>query len=452
MPVTETYAAAGSPRPGGARDRRLAGAIVLLGIAFVGVALAKPWGPSPGTGSAGTPSAGTESGGADPTDARPGAATATRRPAPAAFTTSVPPPASAPWLGLRWQRLAADDPRALVRSVERWSGGYVALGRSEGPAPTTPVWTSTDGARWEPVSFAAPGDSGRSLVIGIAAVETGLVALTEAAHDCGATTCSLTYEPPVVSWTSADGRTWIPHDIAPLPSPTGSVLLSTVGPAGVVVASSAPGEPVSVSADGIDWETLPADTLPTRVVLNDLHGLDSGYLAVGLQVTSDSRWDAATLWSEDGRRWSPVATLLPTSPEAGASLESVVRSVVAGRDGLIATGRELAWPGAALWWQSPDGQQWTALSDFAPLGPLRCTAERCVPEPNGRLVGDGERLVAFRGGADGAAWTSVDGRAWGRISMRGDIPGGQSTDAMLMPGGVLVTDGSTTWFGEPIIR
>jgi hypothetical protein len=68
------------------------------------------------------------------------------------------------------------------------------------------------------------------------------------------------------------------------------------------------------------------------------------------------------------------------------------------------------------------------------------------------LVGDGKRMVALRGGADAGAWTSSDGLAWQRLAITGDIPGEQATQAMLLPGGVLLSDGTTYWFGWAVTK
>jgi hypothetical protein len=122
--------------------------------------------------------------------------------------------------------------------------------------------------------------------------------------------------------------------------------------------------------------------------------------------------------------------------------------LVAARKGLIAVGNIIATPGAALWWQSANGRSWRPLPSYPPLGPTTCTGEGCGNQPNGALVGDGHRMVAVRGGADAGAWTSADGLAWRRVPVTGDIPGEQATQAVLLPGGVLLSDGTTTWFGE----
>ena len=213
-----------------------------------------------------------------------------------------------------------------------------------------------------------------------------------------------------------------------------------------------PGSLLRRPAAAVDWAPLPAGTIPTSVIVNDLLGTAGGYVAAGLRVTSDFHWDAVALWSADGRQWSPRPTLLPTAAARGAGVESAAMSVVAGRNGMVAVGRGIASPGAALWWGSSDGQRWVPLPSFPPLGAEWCPAASCTQEPNGSIAGDGERLVAARGGADAAAWGSLDGRGGATLSMRGDIPGEGTTIATLLPGGVLVTDGSTTWFGEAIGR
>jgi hypothetical protein len=84
--------------------------------------------------------------------------------------------------------------------------------------------------------------------------------------------------------------------------------------------------------------------------------------------------------------------------------------------------------------------------------PTTYTSDGCSVQPNGTLVGDGHRMVAVRGGADGGVWTSTDGSTWSRLPETGDIPGEWATEAILLPGGVLLTDGTTTWFGEAEAR
>lgn len=435
--------------------------IVLL-VVGVGVAIAKPWGgPAEPAPPSGLPQAVVASPTSSPptiAPQMPSAAPQTPSAAPPASVgplfdafTTLPPPASATWTGLTWRRLAPDDPLSLVTSVVRWRGGYIAHGWDGTGFPRTPVWTSTDGARWDPVPFNTsstfwPG----TLVLAVAEVPGGLVALTETAKDCGGASCSLVLVPPVVPWTSPDGREWTPHaPIDWLTNMTDFPPLVAAGPAGLVAASSGPSAHVATSADGIDWQSVPAGTLPATFWLDDLKGTGTGYVAVGREMTSATHPDAASLWSADGRHWSRTPTLLPTSPGSGSGVAAAVMSLVVGRDGVVAVGRGVTTPDPTLWWQSPDGRRWTALPTFQPLGPtVTCTGEWCGQQPNGTLVGDGQRMVAVRSGTDGGAWTSTDGLTWNRLRLTGDVTTERATPATLLPGGVLFSDGTTSWYGE----
>lgn len=456
--MSETRSFHGPPTTGGKSDRRVAGLAVVLLVAFVGVAIAKPWGapvsPSPTT----TPSAKAVALpiASLPTTASevPSAASpsALRPSAVATFTTSVPPPATAAWSALRWRRLAQDDPLTLVTSVIRWSGGFLAVGWSDIGSPTTPVWTSQDGSHWDPLPFNTsttfwPG----ALVAGVAEVPTGLVVLTVSVSDC-AGACSLKYGPPQ-AWTSADGREWAPHvlSVGSMQDPTGSPPLLAIGPSGLVAASTGPAARLAISTDGTHWLPLPATTLPSSFVLNALVGTATGYVAAGRSMAGGFLESAVALWSGNGRRWSATPSLLPASPLGGPDVGSAVTALVVGRDGLIAVGRGVASPGASLWWSSTDGRSWALLPTFAPLGATTCTGEGCGLRPAVGLVGDGQRLLAVRGGPNAGAWQSLDGQSWQRLSVSGEIPSPDATQATLLPGGVLLTDGSTTWYGEAVI-
>ena len=121
-----------------------------------------------------------------------------------------------------------------------------------------------------------------------------------------------------------------------------------------------------------------------------------------------------------------------------------------GDDGIVAVGIGDS-AGAALWWRSPDGRQWQPLPTFQPLGATTCGGANCGLQPNGTLIGDGHRLVAVRGGSDAAALVSTDGQRWTALALSGDIPTAQA-QAVLLPGGVVVSDGATTWFGQAVSR
>jgi hypothetical protein len=432
-------------------------AALFVGV-FVGLGLAKPWGaqvspPTPSAQSAGDVSATTL-----PTIAAQGAP---RGPVAAAFTVAAPPAPSAAWSGVRWQRLGPRDPLNLVKSVLRWRGEFIAIGwDASATQPRTPVWTSQDGSRWDPL----PGDTSNPFgpgmaVVGIAALSSGLVALTQGVRtDCANPSCISPYAGPVVSWTSPDGRSWTPHAAVTLgPALTsGPVqILLAGGPAELVAATNNPRALAATSLDGVGWHVSPRSTFPEQFVINDLRGTATGYLAGGLWVTSNARWDAAALWSGDGRTWMRTSPLPAASTPANAGLGSgatmsAVTSLVLGEAGLIAVGREILAPGRTLWWQSSDGKAWVSLPSYPPVGPTTCPGHDCGLQPDGTLVADGQRVVAVRGGGDSGVWTSADGTAWRRLTVTGDVPRDQMSQAALLPGGVLVSDGTSSWYGEVV--
>jgi hypothetical protein len=370
-----------------------------------------------------------------------------------AFTTPVPPSADAAWTAIHWRKLASTDPLTLVRSVLRWRGGFIAVG-SDGSS--TPVWTSTDGAHWKPLLFnTATTFWPRLLIMGMAQVRGGLVALTMVGGgNCSGGLDCPAFSPPLMAWTSPDGRSWTanPGPFLGVPSLWDRAPHLAAGAAGLVAASSATPSVVATSADVINWRTLPAAALPAGVAIRDLVATTAGFTAVGTLPVDPDHDRAVALHSVDGATWTgPYALSMPTAsafilastgPSWGAD------SLVVARNGLIAVGTFIATPGAALWWHSANGRDWLPLPTYAPLGPTTCTGEGCGNWPNGALVGDGHRMVALRGGADAGVWTSTDGLTWQRLPVTGDIPSEQAMNAVLMPSGVLLSDGTTTWIGE----
>jgi hypothetical protein len=370
------------------------------------------------------------------------------------FTTPIPPPADAAWTAIHWRKLASTDPLTLVRSALRWRGGFIAVG-SDGSS--TPVWTSTDGAHWEPLPFDTATTFWPGLqVIAVAEIRGSLVALTLLAGTWGCASACPTDSPtlPLMSWTSPDGRAWTPHTGPGIGKPAqwSEPPLLAAGAAGLVAASPTVPTHLATSVDGIHWLTLPAAALPTGLTIRDLVATTAGFTAVGTLPMDTDHDRAVAFQSVDGTTWTgPYALSMPmasafilasTGPSWGAT------GLVAGRSGLIGVGHVLATPGETLWWQSANGRDWRAMPKWPPLGPTTCQGEGCGSQPNGALVGDGHRMVALRGGVDAGVWTSADGLAWQRLPVTGDIPGEWATQAVLLPGGVLLSDGTTYWFGE----
>jgi hypothetical protein len=443
---------------GDARGRRTAGLVLVLIVVFIGVAIAKPWESPPASTSQPPAPVGTLGAAVSPSPAPTGTAVPTPvAPTPVVppidtFAIALPPPDTATWSAIHWGRLAADNPLRLMRSVLRWRGGYIAVGSlASGGATTTPVWTSRDGGLWMPVLTFWPG----LLVVGVAEVPSGLVALTllDGSYQCGATCPTYSSALPLMSWTSPDGRSWTPNTGPNLGLPAtwkGPPLLAA-GPAGLVAASPTWPTRLARSADGIHWRMVPVGALPSGLDMRDIVGTAAGFTAVGLLPVGADQFRAAAVQSVDGATWTgpyPLAlatasttTLASTGSSWGAT------ALVRARSGLIAAGQVTGTPGRTLWWQSSNGRNWRTLPSYRPLGPTTCTGEGCGDQPNGVLIGDGTRIMALRGGADAGVWTSTDGLAWRRLPVTGDLPGEQATQAVLLPGGVLLSDGTTYWFG-----
>jgi hypothetical protein len=453
---------------GGPRRRFVEVAVAALVIALTGIAIAKPW----STPVASPPTAVTQPVAASPTwlagmstppaaaasdrPVGPGGTPAPSAPLPAAFTLPVPLPAADAWTGIRWRRLAPDDPLTAVKSMLRWRGGFVAVGSDASGA--TPVWTSTGGRDWEPLPVNTSTTFWPGLrLLGVFELPPGLVAITEYvdSSDCPGILGCLAF----MSWTSPDGRAWTPLSVFNRRQPNTTVTsqLVAVGPAGLVVVSTGAPSRVVTSKDGVAWTDMPDGTLPSGYVINDLRGTATGYVVAGFRVANDGHWDAATLWSIDGRTWTPTDVLprpadTGTTPAPSGTPSTLVESMVPGRGGMIAIGRELAPPGAGLWWQSSDARAWHPMPRFLPLGSVTCTAAGCGGQANGLLAGDGQRMLAVRGGTDARVWTSVDGVTWKSLAITGDPPTDQASRVVVLPGGLLLFGGSTTWFGEAIAR
>lgn len=435
--------------PGRRRDGLAAVAAVLV-VVGIALAVAKPWGtgqpaPSRPAGVAAiTPSVAPSPSSASPAPSA--LPTYPPRPQPVAFTVA-PPPGSDTWVGLDWQRLAPGDPLGILRTEVTLGETSVAIGDIRGTTSTT-VWASTDRTHWQPLDGGTLASRWSGLtVVALATLAGRFVAITEMNDYL------YRYVPPVGVWTSTDGRSWTQATTLPvdaLLSLTGSPPLVAAGPDGLVVAASGLAARYATSSDGSHWVLSPRNAFPADFALVDLEATSTGYVALGTWLRGGSA-RAAALWSADGRHWPKTPTLLPTSASRpGKPAFSNAITLTVGDHGMIATGIGGS-PGTALWWRSLDGRHWKPLPTFLPLGAVKCGGENCGPQPDGTLIGDGHRLVAVRGGSDAAAFVSTDGQHWTTLALSGDIPSAHG-QAILLPGGVLVSDGETTWFGQAVSR
>jgi hypothetical protein len=363
------------------------------------------------------------------------------------FTTNAPTAPDTAWTSLAWRKLAADDPLALVRTVVRWSGGFIALGQEQAAGDTawTPVWTSGDGVTWTSLDPSVFGSG--TIVFDVAELPSGgLVALTGAGWADGSTT------KPAQLWTSSDGRTWTAHPgpdvIAQAGLQSFEWPLLAAGPGGVLAATSTNRQPAraAISADGVTWTPLPDGGLPSDFAMAGLAGTADGYLAVGRTLQSAPEGfepkNGVALTSTDGLYWTNHPL-----PDPGVGLLAwYADDLQVGTQGFIARGNVSAAPGAEFWWQSGDGQHWRLVPDYAPLGVSSQTVGRGA---DGQLLNDGSRILAV--GFGGAAWVSFDGTHWDKLAVSGGKAVAGAATA-LFPGGALFVDtgpdGTTAWFGE----
>jgi len=432
-------------------------AIFLLATLLAGCASSTSRSPSPASSQIASPTAlPTSASSVAPSQIATPAPTAT----PAALATPVPPEAALGWTGIAWRKLAADDPLARIRNVTTWRGGYI--GRSDpvtidGAAPAsgdpnvhTPLWVSTDGRSWEPLGTDAIGSE---IVVGMARTVDGIVALAAKAgptlvdEETEIRTWGVTG--PLHAWTSSDGRTWTARpgpdvDLARTGFTVDTFDLLKVSSTALLLIADGP-TPSFVSVDGIVWTRASNSGLP-KPRSRRIEAFGAGFLAVdGSAIASSS----------DGRTWKTQALPTPCSADG----------IVIGRDGLIGMGSDEGngmGVFKSVWCSSTDGQRWRQLKELQPLGFMtEPGAQECLAAcADGALIGDGLRMVAYRGwGDDQAGWTSFDGRTWQPLAFDGrpERTSGWLDDMCtnwnslaLMPMGLrCTTNDGAVWFGDP---
>ena len=341
-------------------------------------------------------------------------------PSPTGFGTT--------WQSITWRQLDPSDPFVRIRSMLRWRGGYVAVAEAEVDTPTSshsPIFVSADGVAWRPLAANALGE--HTVIVRIVESRDGLVAvtLTGGHRDCEGPEGIACFGPtlPLVAYTSRDGATWAPHPVSGLDlepdSDDGFVDPPFVAARdGVVVVAgrSADGYRVVGSQDGVTW--LPG-SVPSAFSISAMAAFDNGFVAVGPFHRADGDPRAVSYFSTDGRVWT--RTSMPAPIGVPAAMVGVDQ-LVAGPSGLIALGGISDTPGRSLWWGSADGTTWSLLDDYPPLGTWNGDGEGSGLIPNGTLVSDGDRFVAYGGDGDVQAWTSTDGATWSPLQVVGKTP------------------------------
>lgn len=308
----------------------------------------------------------------------------------------------------------------------------------------SPLWTSADGNEWQELGAATLGSTG--VVLSMHSLRGRLTALTVSGDE---NVCPETDQPmcwltraPLRAWTSVDGTDWTlqaePMNLTDDPTSRRRFTPLSAATAGSIIATHRVRDDVrlAVSADGVTWQTA---TPPEAFVdgwVTGLVAVANRYVAIGA-VGNPPTGPSFVAWSNSGLQWHAAAHPPP--------LEREQVIVATARDGAILE----AWPSGAIgpdWWSSPDGDVWSKVDDFAPLGLLDGD-----PLPSGSLVGDGDRMVAYE--FDGMrAWSSFNGVDWTPLTIAGDLPprGPVANALQVLTIGLLYRDGAGgVWFGDP---
>jgi hypothetical protein len=238
---------------------------------------------------------------------------------------------------------------------------------------TAAIWSSENGARWQPVRLRAdPG----SQCFGIAAGRTGLVAVGSGGSGG-------------LLWTSGNGRRWRQEAI------DGAVSLNDIklDAAGLLVAGDEGTAPDTsptlwTSVDGTGWEAHPiSDAGSARHVAVSPEGI----LVVAGKLPGED--GAPVVWrSSDGLTWEEVALEgLQAGPSSIPALEHTPVGFVLT---LVAPGTDGSREGSV--WVSSDGSSWLRAL-VVPDGSLSAVG---AVGPEAMLIGPG------------GTWRSADGSTW----------------------------------------
>jgi hypothetical protein len=328
-----------------------------------------------------------------------------------------------------------------INDIVPWGDGYVGVGSSRerlagNCIPTSPVspafFTSPDGLHW---SLAQEGDaidedtaSQSEEWFPARIVPVGDTLLAVGHHPFGPSAPRL--------WRSEDGSTWTLLDNSSWREAlTNNTLLSVAaGPSGVVVVAAAgsgdspQGSGLIIhSSDGVTWDRLDLLAVFDKAYFWDVTAYAGGFVIVGrvgepyvrMATESEARGVPAAWTSADGVTW--LAAEVEGSEAPGATL----LTVVAGADGLFATGYPTewtSWQSPRSGWASTDGRSWQLLGEMGTDLPLAIDLPLAAEYPT-NVVGDGEHMVVF--GRESckttelSAWTSLDGVTWTQLAFSG---------------------------------
>jgi hypothetical protein len=419
-------------------------AVLALAVLFVGPLMV---GPTPSQ--TPEPSASASASSIEPTpSAQP---SATLEPTP------ILTPEVAVWTGLNWTKGTVEAGSSwVINDVVAWGDGYVGVGTSrhgdhEAGTQTTSAafFTSADGLHWalvqegDPINEDMTSQSEEWFPLRIVPVGDTLLAVGHLAWGPSAPRL----------WSSEDGSTWTLLDNPSWRDAlTNNTLISVAsGPTGIVVVASEgsgfrpQGLPLIIhSSDGVTWDRLDLSAVFDRAYFWDVTAYTGGFAIVGrigepnvLAADESARGVPAAWTSADGVTW--LAAEVEGSEAPGAAL----LTVVAGADGLFATGYPTewtSWQSPRSGWASTDGRSWQLVGQAGTDLPLATDLGLAVDYPTS-VVGDGAHMVMF--GRESCkttellAWTSLDGVTWTELTFSGE-----TSFLPIVPGPICNDDGT----------
>lgn len=355
--------------------------------------------------------------------------------------TPIPTPGVAAWTGLDWAvGTTAQGSWWNIKDVVPWRGGYVGVGTSRhgdhvaGTETTSAAFfTSADGIQWrlvqegDPISEDIASQDQEWFPARLVPVGDTLLAVGD--NPFGPTAPRLWRTVNGSTWTLVDSSSW--RDAL-----TRNTLISVAaGPTGVVVVAAEgsgdvpQGPPLIIhSSDGLTWDRLDLSTVFDKAYFRDVTAYAGGFVIVGrvgepyvrMASESQARGVPAAWTSSDGVTW--LAAEVEGSEAPGATL----LTVVAGADGLFATGYPAewtSWQSPRSGWASSDGRSWQLVGEMGTDLPLTIDLPLAAVYPT-NVVGDGAHMVMF--GRESckttelSAWTSLDGVTWTRLAFSGE--------------------------------
>jgi hypothetical protein len=353
--------------------------------------------------------------------------------------TPVPTPGVAAWTGLDWAMgTTVQGSRWNIDDIAPWGNGYVGVGTSQhgDHASGTLTWspaffTSADGLHWTLVQEGDPIDeetySQDEEWFPARLVPVGDTLLAVGHNPHGPSAPRLWRTGDGLSWTLLDNPSW-------KAALTNNTLISVAaGPTGVVVVAykgsgfGPQGLPLIIhSPDGVTWDRLDLSAVFDKAYFYDVTAYAGGFAIVGrvgepntLAATESARGVPAAWTSPDGVTW--LAAEVEGSQAPGATL----LKVVAGADGLFATGYPTewtSWQSPRSGWASTDGRSWQLVGVMGTDLPMAIDLPWATEYPTS-VLGDGAHMVMFGREscktAELSAWTSLDGVTWTQLAFSG---------------------------------